>query len=171
MNQCIDIYTGVYADNIDKKKPGAAFGAVCVGKGGNSSTSSYDPNMSYMQIWMTEIAALLSEIPVDHLSYDSLYLMIHTWTPNINKMCKKMQSIFDQLKELNEDAWDVLDIKLRRANRSRYEYHAEMKKIVRSLLLLNRRIKLTFSFKVSSPRHHPHMGIAYQKAEVALDRG
>lgn len=167
MTQCIDIYTGVFTDNIEKKRSGSAFGAVLVGKGGNSSSGVYNPNMTYMQIWMTEIATYISEIPVDHLSYDSLTLFVHTWTPNINKMCAKMQSIFNQMKDLNEDAWDVLDVKLRRANRQRYEYHAEMRQIVRSLLQLNRRTKLNFQFKVSAPRKFPLMGIAYQKAETA----
>lgn len=83
-----------------------------------------------------------------------------------------MQSIFDQLKEYDEDAWDVLDIKLRRANRQRYEYHNDMATVVRSLLSLNKICtKLNFKFMVSSPRKHPHMSIAYQKAEQSLSQG
>lgn len=173
MTQCIDMYTGVFTDNIDKKKPGAAFGAVMVNKHRVATTSNYDPASTYLQIWMKNIAEQLDAIAKSPLTDTEVTMFVHTWTPNINKMCVKMQSVFDQLKSYDEDAWDVLDIKLRRANRQRYEYHNDMVTIVKSLLVLNRRpnTKFSFQFVVTSPRKQQHMGVAYQKAELAHNQG
>lgn len=168
MKQCIDVYTGTHADNINKKVPGSAFGVVLVGKVNKQTRSTYDENLTYMHLWFKSMDQIVKNIANGNLGYDSVTLFIHTWTPNINRMCWKMQSIFDELKDYDEAAWDVLEIKLRRKNRQRYEYHAEMKSIMLHLLQLNKAVPLLLKFCVTSPKKAREMSVAHQMAETEI---
>lgn len=171
MKQCIDIYTAVHSDNINKQKPGSAFGAVCVGKVNTQTRAAYDEDKTYLPMWMASMSVIIGSIANGSLGYESVTLLIHTWTPNINKMCKKLQSIFEQLKDLDEEAWDVVEIKLRRSNRTKYEYHDDMAAILLHLLHLNKHVPTQVQFCITSPKKATQMSVAHQKAELALING
>lgn len=171
MKQVIDIYTGTFSDNIDKKIKGTGFAAICKGKHGSATVTAYNEELSYMELWMKEMASILGQFQFDVTQFDGCVIAIHTWTPNLNLMCKKLHSIYNELKSYDEDMWDVVTLKLRRKNRSKYPYHDDAVSIVLSLLRINQTMPLNVLFLVTAPKKQPVMGLAYQKAEVALNDG
>jgi len=168
MKQCIDIYTGTYVDNKDKQVKGVAFAAICKGKKGSYTHTNTDPEQtSAMEMWMSEMDTILKRIPADTTQFEECALIIHSWSHNLKKITSKMQSIYNQLKEYDEDMWDVVAIKLRRANGTKYPYHDQMASIMLTLLRYNKMLPLDVKFVSTSPKNAA-MGLAYQRAEVAL---
>lgn len=168
----INIYTGLYSDNINKEIPGTAFGAIMSAGGESKHTSTYDPNATYMVLWMDNMASLLEKIADQCTLHESITLFTHVWNNNVHIMCKKLLSIFNELKDHEPTLWKVLDLKLRRKNKSYYEYHVSMKRIVIALLTINRRIKtFTVYFNATHPFNCGDMRLAQNLAELALTTG
>lgn len=172
MTTIINLYTGLYSDNINKQIPGTAFGALMVTGSDSSHKSAYDTKATYMTMWMSNIAQLLERIAEQSALPESLSLFTHVWNNNVHTMCKKLLSIYNELKEHNPSLWVVLDLKLRRKNKSYYEYHNEMKRIVLALLTINKRVK-TFNvyFNATHPANCGDMRLAQNLAEHALIAG
>ena len=125
-----------------------------------------------MQLWMSSMADLLQTLPTVALANNTaeeMMIGIHTWTPNINKMCVKLASIYNEMKEYDESAWSVIEIKLRRKNGTKYEYHNEMKQILMVLLQTSKIIKLNVKFSATNPKFQPEMGVAQQHAILATE--
>lgn len=169
MKQCIDIYTGLHSDNIKQEQTGSAFGLVLAGKVTKQTRGVYDKDKTYMQLWFASMAPIIRNIANGSAGYDSVTLFIHTWTPNLNKILKKLQSILDQMKDYDEASWPVIDIKLRKSNQQKYEYHDDMKDIMLHLLQLNKMVPTDVKFCVTSPTRSPEMLVAYQHAKLAME--
>lgn len=172
MTTIINLYTGLYSDNINKEVPGTAFGVIMVTGSDSSHRSAYDASSTYMNVWMENIACLLSRLAEQSALPESLSLFTHVWNNNVHIMCKKLQSIFNELRDHDPSLWVVLDLKLRRKNKSYYEYHDAMKRIVTALLTINKRVK-TFNvyFNATHPANCGDMRLAQNLAEHALIAG
>lgn len=172
MTTIINLYTGLYSDNINKQIPGTAFGALMVTGSESKHKSAYDANSTYMTVWMENIAQLLERIAEQSALPESLSIFTHVWNNNVHTMCKKLLSIYNELKDHDSSLWVVLDLKLRRKNKSYYEYHDKMKRIVIALLTINKRVK-TFNvyFNATHPFNCGDMRLAQNLAEHALIAG
>lgn len=172
MTTIINLYTGLYSDNINKKVPGTAFGAIMVTGSDSNHRAKYDPSSTYMTVWMNNIAQLFEKIAEQPTLPESISLFTHVWNNNVHTMCKKLLSIFTELKDHDPSLWMVIDLKLRRKNKSYYEYHDEMKRILIALLTINKRINtFTVYFNATHPVNCGDMRLAQNLAEHALITG
>ena len=165
MKQCIDVYTGLYTDNTN----GTAYTYMVVGKAAKEPVRGLIADDTYMNTWMNTTSKVVARLPEDYINYEETTLFIHCWTPNIVRMGRKMVSVYNQLKDYDESMWDVLDIKLRKPNKARYEYHDAMKSMILCLLERNSRTPLTLEIKATPPKKAPEMGLLYQKAIKLLE--
>ena len=118
MATIINLYTGIYSDNINKTIPGTAFGAIMATGSDSSHRTAYDPSATYMTVWMENIAQLFERLADQSTLPESITLFTHVWNNNVHIMCKKLLSIFNELKDHDPSLWVVLDLKLRRKNKS-----------------------------------------------------
>lgn len=166
-----NIHTGHHADSKQKEMKGAAFGAV-IEQGGvkirKTLTSLED---TYMTIWLKGIVMVLKQIEKEARRSEegaTINVNVFFWHSNIQAIAAKMSSIFKDLKEFQDDVDRLLDRKLARKNRTRYDHHDDQKAIISTLLSIHKMRTLHVKFKPTPP-HGADMGIAYQEAQMALE--
>lgn len=170
MKQIIDIYTATYADHREKEYQGTAFAALIKGKKGTVVYANSYKTLTYIDVWMKEMAMLLARITINPTEFDDAVIHIHSWTPNVNRMSKKLLSVYDELKQYDDEKiWKNASVMLRRKNRTFYPYHNDLMKIINTLLVLNKRIPLTLVCKATSPHRTIEMKTVYQSAIVELE--
>lgn len=170
MKQCVDIYTACYTDNKEKKLKGTGFGALIVTKTKKQSISEYSDTLSYLELWMEEMADILESMlgaDVVH-EFEGMTLALHTYEMNTGRVLQKLKKVYDQMKEYGPDCWDVVELKLRRSNKTYYTYHTAMVRIVNTLLNYNASIPLQLMLFTKKVKGNEQMTIALQKAESAL---
>lgn len=170
MKQCIDIYTACYADNKEKKYKGVGFGAVVVTKTKRRTFSEFSNDSTYLEIWMDEVATLLESLIGNGVVHDfeSVALGIHTYEMNTGKVMQKIKKVYEQLRQYDSESWDVVDLKLRRANKPYYPYHDAMVRIVKVMLQYDKSIPLTLILFTKKLKGVPEMTLALQHAEKAV---
>lgn len=169
----INVYTAHHTDGINKELVGAAYAAVIEQDGAKKTISLYGEEDTYMTIWMKGTAEAVKYIQkmVGRIEGEAaVEVNIFVWHSNIQKICTKMSSIYRDLKGFSEDVGRILDRKLQRANRTKYDHHDDQKTIIETLLEINRSMVVSVKFK-PLPTHHPDMGTAYQAAAIALEDG
>lgn len=172
MKQCIDIYTACYADNKEKKLKGTGFGALIVTKTKKQTISGHSDTLSYLDLWMEEMATVIEGLlgtGVVH-TFESVALAIHTYEMNTGKVLQKLKKVYDEVKQYGPDSWDIVELKLRRANKTYYPYHNAMLRIVMTMLQYNVTIPLNVILFTKKVKGNDQMTIALQKAEAALNR-
>lgn len=170
MKQCIDIFTAVYTDNKEKKYKGTGYGAIVVTKTKRRSFSEYNPNTTYLQMWMEETSSLLEQLIGGDTIHDfeSLVIGLHTYESNTGRILEKIKKVFVQMKDYEEDSWDVVELKLRRSNKTYYPYHDAMVQIVFLLLNYNKHTPVQLVLFTQKKKNIPEMTLALQKAEAAV---
>lgn len=173
MNESIiNLYTGMFSDNINKEKQGTAISVILMCGSESKHMTKYDPTQTYMPLWMDTIAHMLEQVAEQATLPSTLSVFVHMWNNNVHTMCKKLFSIYNELNSHDQTFWSVLPLKLRRKNKSYYEYHDAMMRIVTSLLIINQRVdNFMVHFNATMPYHCGDMRTAQQLAERALIDG
>jgi len=171
MNTQINIFTGHFTDNIEKKNPGVSFGAVIVRDSEVITSDEFSLTDSYLTLWLKSVLGILKqleEVSVQRKLVPNLEMSVQVFAAhkNVIAISRKLQDIFDELKRHKTDVTKLLHVKLRRANRSFYDYHDTMVEIVTTLLAIHANTS-TFRFQFASlPKTNPHMRTAQQHAEI-----
>lgn len=160
--------TGTFSDNTTKQVPGAAFVLMAHGNGKHSVKHSfYDKEGTYMSVWMAGMATQLERIVDVCDQLEDLQLNVIYWNNNIDKMISKIYGVFSDVKGsaiLNEK---LINLKLRKANKQQYAYHADMVRIINALYAIHNTTKFTVSFVPRNPAGE--FGLAQQEAQLIIE--
>lgn len=163
----LDIYTAHHTDN----KHGASFNAVITVDGNidDKQFNLYGADDTYQTIFIKgtgETLAFLKNLPF----VQDLHITLHTAHSNITKLMKRIEDVFDNVRKYNNvgtsQIRQLIDMKLRRGNRSKFDQHEELVEIVMSLMAFHYKYASNFSFRVLNTYKHEQMRDAYQWAKI-----
>lgn len=128
--------------------------------------------MTYMQIRLDALCQFFERvekaIEPAITAYNSITVTVYGCNSNFNKLAVKLGSVYRDLQPLaeNGDVVGLLNLKLRRKDRSYYPHHRLMVRLMSSLLRLSTKVQLHIKFKPASG-NTPQMVTALQVAELA----
>lgn len=164
-------YTACYWDAKNKVQKGIVFAAMLTAPDIKSSLiQGYSVDDTYMTMWLKCIAKVLRNIEKEEsrASVHNADYLIHLWIANIQPLTKKWMSIVESLSTFTEeDAFRLLELKLKRKNYTAYETHDMQREIVQSMWRLRDKYKIKVSFRATSS-NHPDMQTVYQHAALTL---
>jgi hypothetical protein len=131
--------------------------------------------MTYMQIRLDELCKLFERIekaiePAIN-SYESMVVTVYGCNSNFNKLAVKLASVYRDLQPLASSCGvvDLLNLKLRRRDRSYYIHQNLLVRLMSSLLRLSTKVQLQVKFKPAGT-NTPQMVTVLQAAELAYSQ-
>lgn len=165
-----NLYTAHYTDNDETRL--VAHAMVVDQEGVLKIRRQHSDTMSYMDIRLDALVQFferVKQVVANGFIGDvpTIDVTIHGCNSNFNQLAAKIGKVYRDLKTFEEDVSDVLELKLRRANRSKYTHHDLQFKLVSLMLQINRTAQLDVKFKPCSSKLS-HMGVALQAAQAHL---
>lgn len=165
-----EVFTSYYVDPQNPTR--SCFAAMYAQAGINkvrqfTMVSSED---TYMSVWMKGVSAVLTELEKfthhpDITPDTTIQFTIYMWHPNIQAIGLKLNSVYRDLAPFVDDVSALMNVKLRKKNKQRYDHHDDQARILNTLLDINKRVRVKLKFKPLPPTSGL-MPAAYQLANA-----
>lgn len=172
----LDIYTGHYTDN----KNGASFNSIISidGQIDDKQFNLYGESDTYQTIYITGCLTTLNFLTTLTFPQAPTFAL-HSVHNNTSKLMKRIEDVFNNVRKYNaispSQIREVIDLKMRRSNRSKFDNHDQIVDIVMSLMTLHYKYSHSFKFAAVQTFKHEQMRDALQFATLhhtkAVEKG